>query len=332
MKLRLLAALTCAAALFVAAPARGQTVDPATRNTARKLGQEALKLFDGGEYAAALEKLDTADRLVPTPTLGLYAARCLAKLGRWVEASERYLDVTRMQLDRSAPALMRKAQADAVTEREKLLPTIPQLVVRLEGPRGEGVAVTVDDKPLDLGLIGERRAVDPGVRRASAKRADVEVTGDATLKPGQTSQIVLTLPPLPPPPAERTPALRVAGWVGVGLGAAAGVFAAVNGGISLAHEKTLLAKCGPSHDACPQSLAGTLSSYRVTTKLTTVGLVTGVLALGFGVPVVVLSPRSEWVDAGGKPVPPPKDAAQPPRGARVETFVTLGGAGVRGIF
>jgi hypothetical protein len=332
VKLRLLAALACAAALLAAAPARAQTIDPATRSTARKLGQEALKLYDDGEYAAALAKLDTADRLVPTPTLGLYAARCLAKLGRWVEASERYLDVSRMPLDRSAPPLMRKAQADAVVEREKLLPTIPQLVIRLEGPRGEGVTVTVDDKPLDLGLIGEKRAVDPGMHRASAKRADAETSGEAALKPGQTSQILLTLPPLPPPPEERSPPLRVVGWVGVGLGAAAGVFAAVNGGISLAQEKTLLAKCGASHDACPPSLAGTLSTYRVTTKLTTAGMVTGLVALGFGIPVLALSPRSEWVDAHGKPVPPPQDHRPAARGPRVETFVTLGGAGVRGIF
>ena len=33
---------------------------------------------------------------------------------RVVEASERYLDVTRMQLDRFAPPVMRKAQADAL--------------------------------------------------------------------------------------------------------------------------------------------------------------------------------------------------------------------------
>jgi hypothetical protein len=324
VKLRLLVASACAAALLAAAPARAQTIDPATRNTARKLGQEALKLYDAGEYAAALEKLDTADRLVPTPTLGLYAARCLAKLGRWVEASERYLDVSRMQLDRGAPALMRKAQADAVVEREKLLPTLPQLVIRLEGPRGDGVTVIVDDKPFDLGLVNEKRAVDPGMHRAVAKRADVEISGEATLKPGQTSQIVLTLPPLPPPPEERTPALRKLGWAGVGLGVAGGVFAAVNGTISLVQMKTLLDKC--DKHVCGQEYAGTIATYRVTTKLTTVGMVSGLVMLGFGIPVLMLTPKSEWVGPGGKPVPPPKERA------RVEPFVTLGGAGVRGIF
>src|SRR5690242_19879515 len=142
---RLAAAL---AAWILAAPAAAappESADTAAaRSTARKLGQEAVKLFEDGQWAAALEKFNTADSLVPTPTLGLYAARCLVKLDRLVEASERYLDVTRMQLDRNAAAIMRKAQADAVAEREKLLTRIPTLEIRLEGPAGDGVKVTLD--------------------------------------------------------------------------------------------------------------------------------------------------------------------------------------------
>src|SRR5690242_3471253 len=114
-----------AAVLFAVAlsgpAARADSVDAAARATARKLGTEAVKLFEAGDFAAALDKFNTADSLVPAPTLGLYAARCLVKLDRLVEASERYLAVTRMQLERGAPAVMRKAQADAVTEREKLM-------------------------------------------------------------------------------------------------------------------------------------------------------------------------------------------------------------------
>ena len=44
------------------------------------------------------------------------AARSTArKLGRLVEASERYLDVSRMTLERGSQAVMRKALVDAVT-------------------------------------------------------------------------------------------------------------------------------------------------------------------------------------------------------------------------
>ena len=106
--------LVAAVALTLgAATARGEGADLEVKSAARKLGNEAQKLFDAGDYEAALEKFNLADSLVSAPTLGLRAARCLVKLGRLVEASERYLEVTRMHLDRSAPMVMRKAQVEA---------------------------------------------------------------------------------------------------------------------------------------------------------------------------------------------------------------------------
>jgi hypothetical protein len=316
-----------AAAVTVAPAARADTVDPAARSTARKLGQEALKLYDAGDYGAALEKFNTADSLVPAPTLGLYAARCLVKLGRVVEASERYLEVTRMQLDRGAAPLMRKAQADAVAERERLLTTIPTLEIKLDGPAGDAT-FTLDYKVMLPGLIGEKRPVDPGKHRASAKRSDVEVAQDVIVKGGEAARLVLKLPPLPPAPVERTPPLRVAGWVAVGLGVAGGAFGAVNGVVAIAQQQALAADCPAGSKLCPPSAAGKIATYNVVTKLTTIGLITGLVGLGFGIPAVLASPRTEWVYPDGKPAPPPKD---PPRGS-IEPFVTWGGAGVSGTF
>jgi hypothetical protein len=333
---KLAPALALLASLALAAPiARADNVDATSRSTARRLGQEALKLYDAGDYAGALEKLNTADSLVPAPTLGLYAARCLVKLGRLVEASERYLEVTRMQLDRNALPVMRKAQADAVAEREKLLPTIPTLEVRLDGPQGDGTAVTVDDKPLLPALLGEKRPVDPGKHKATAKRADAAVSDEILVRAGDAARLVLKLPPLPPKPTERTPPLRVAGWVGVGVGIAGALLGAVSGAISIAEEQSLLTLCtnGAKHcgtygagDSDP--VKGKIATYNTVTKLTTAGILVGIAGLGFGIPVLAATPKREWINADGTIAPPPKDGAR----LRVEPFVTLGGAGVRGIF
>ncbi|MFT3769038.1 MAG: hypothetical protein QM820_26660 [Minicystis sp.] len=322
-------ALFAACAVVLAAPAaHADNVDPAARSTARKLGQEAIKLYDAGDYGAALEKFNTADSLVPAPTLGLYAARCLVKLGRLVEASERYLEVTRMQLDRGAPPVMRKAQADAVTEREKLLPTIPTLEIRLDGPQGDGVTITFDDKPMVSGLIGEKRPVDPGKHRVTAKRADAEVAQEIIVKGSEAAKMVLKLPPLPPKPVERTPPLRVAGWVGIGLGVAGAVFGGVNGALAIAQQQSLASECPAGNSLCPPSAAGKIATYNVVTKLTTIGLITGLVGLGFGIPAVAASPKSEWVYPDGSPAPPPKDAPK----VSVEPWITLGGAGLGGTF
>ncbi|APR80015.1 Hypothetical protein A7982_05362 [Minicystis rosea] len=316
------------AAALIAPAARADNVDPTARSTARKLGQDALKLYDSGDYGAALEKFNTADSLVPAPTLGLYAARCLVKLGRLVEASERYLEVTRMQLERGAPSLMRKAQAEAVTEREKLLPTIPMLEVKVDGPQGDGVTYTFDDKPMLPGLVGEKRPVDPGKHRATVKRADIEVAQEIIVKGSEAATLVLKLPPLPPRPIERMPPLRVAGWVGIGVGIAGGLFGAVNGVLAITQQQSLASACTAGNTLCPPSVAGKIATYNVVTKLTTIGIITGIAGLGFGIPAVAATPKTEWVHPDGRPASPPKDAPK----VSIEPWLTWGGAGVSGTF
>ncbi len=324
-----LLALLLAPAVVLAAPgvAHADNVDPAARSTARKLGQEALKLFDAGDYAGALDKLTTANQLVPTPTLGLYAARCLVKLGRLVEASERYLDVSRMQLERGAQPVMKKALIDALAERDRLLPTIPTLEVVLDSPHADGVTLIVDGQPFLPGLVGEKRPVDPGHHTATARRADVEVTQQTDVSLGEAGRLVLKLPPVPaaPPPIEHTPPMRIAGWVGVGVGVAGAVVAAVSGGIAVADETALNASKNCTNYVCNSAEAGTISTFHVTSKLTTVGLVAGVAGLGFGIPVVLMTPKTDAVRADGSPV----HAADK---TSVVPWVSLGGVGLRGTF
>ncbi len=320
------------AVVIIAAPAaQADTADPAARSTARKLGQEALKLYDAGDYEGALDKFTTANQLVPTPTLGLYAARCLAKVGRLVEAGERYLEVSRMQLDRGAPAVMRKALIDALTERERLLPTIPTLEVRLDGPQGEGVTVLVDGQPFLPGLLGEKRPVDPGHHVASAKRADIEVTQQADVHPSEAAVLLLKLPPMPPvplPPEPPMPPLRIASWIGIGVGSAGALVAVVAGSIAVADEDHLASSKNCVHFVCNSAEAGTVSAFHATSKLTTAGMIVGVAGLGFGIPAFLLSSKKEPADAGGKPGRPQGDGHK----TSVEPWVTLGGAGVRGTF
>ncbi len=99
-------------------PAAPQDADEATRNAARKIAEEGLSLFQGGQYAEALDRFERAGALVRAPTMGLMAGRSLVKLGRLVEASERFLAVTRMTLAKDASDAFRKAQVDAGKERE----------------------------------------------------------------------------------------------------------------------------------------------------------------------------------------------------------------------
>jgi hypothetical protein len=326
LRLALALAVPVSAALLVAAPApaRADTVDAAARSTARKLGGEAVKLFEVGDFAGALEKFNTADSLVPAPTLGLYAARCLVKLGRLVEASERYLEVTRMQLDRAALPVMRKAQVDAVAERERLLPTIPTLEIRVEGPQGEGVEVSVGGKPLLPGLLGEKRPVNPGRYQATAKRADASVSAEASVGVGEASRLLLKLPPLPAPPSARTPLLRKLGWTAVGVGGAGVITGGVAGLVALAKGQSLLVRCTDHVCTNPADFALT-SPYDAARWASTAGFVVGAVGLAVGIPILVVSPRVEYAYPDGSPAPAPARAS-------VQPWLTWGGAGLRGVF
>ena len=171
--------LATLALLFVAlvcTPRFATAQDFATKSAARKLGEEGIALFEKGQFAEALEKFNLAEQIVPAPTLGLRAARCLVQLGRFVEASERYLEVTRIELPQSqiTPAF-RKAQADAVLERQDLLPLIPTLTIQISGPTDSTTMVFVDGEQIPTALVGQKRPIDPGVHEIEVRRSDTAV-------------------------------------------------------------------------------------------------------------------------------------------------------------
>ena len=265
--------------------------DVAARNTARKLGAEALKLYESGAYAEALEKFQLANQLVPAPTLGVRIARCLDRLGRLVEASETYLDVSRQELERGAPYVQKKAQVEAADEREKLLPRIPSLTVVIAGPHEDGVRVLVDGDEMPLAMVGQRRPIDPGKHTIDAVRADTTVSRELLLKEGQVETVTLELPPLPLPPPPVNPddeLFETIGWVGIGVGASGIVIGAANGVLTLTQQASLEETCGADR-ACPDSESGKVDFFNFTRVTTTVGLVVAVAGLAVGIPLLLTS-------------------------------------------
>lgn len=122
------------AALTSAQSAAAQaTPSEESRATARAIGEEGLSYFDQGMYIDALDRFERADAIIHAPTLGLMAARSLEKLGRFVEASERYLQVTRMEIDAKSSDIWKQAIVSAGKEREALQPRIPSIEIVVEG-------------------------------------------------------------------------------------------------------------------------------------------------------------------------------------------------------
>ncbi|WP_052376683.1 hypothetical protein [Chondromyces apiculatus] len=328
------ALFSCAALTLSAGDAAAQAPDFSTRMTARKLADEALKLFDQKDYAAALDKFDIANQLTPAPTLAVRSARCLVQLGRLVEASERYLDVVRMKVPANAPFQHKKAQVEALDEREQLLPKIPSLLLNLDGPLGKGVEVSLDGKPFPAALLGQKQPLDPGKHEIAAVRKDYTLRRSIDLREGQQETLTLKFPPLPvvarslePPPPERS-TYRTLGWVGVGAGGGLLLLGAANGVAALIQRGALLDDC-PEQRCLPEQ-HGAADLYDVTRVITSAGLIGGAVLGAAGVTLLVLD-----LDHPASPAPPAPDAARdaarhPP--LRLGVSVDWGGATVRGIF
>lgn len=187
-----------------------QPVDAATKSAARTVAEEALKLYDKGDYAGAYEKANRANDLVHAPTMALLTGRCLEKLGRLVEASEKYLEAARAPLEASASAAQKSAQSEAEKARTALMPRIPSVELTLDPPAPQA-RVTLDNKPVPPAMVGIKRPIDPGKHTVSVARGSESATQEFTLEEAASVRVVLKAPGksgaayYPPPPMAGPP-------------------------------------------------------------------------------------------------------------------------------
>lgn len=190
----LLAALLSAPFAHVA---HAQNPGDDARTEARKIGEEGLAFYDQGMYIDALDRFERADALIKAPTLGLMAARCLEKLGRLVEASERYLQVSRMTLDTGASDVWKKAVENAGKEHQALQPRIPTIEIKVEGEGAAEALVSIDGRPIPKALIGIRTPINPGMHRFDARNKGASTYGQerVSLSEGQAGNVVIAMKP-----------------------------------------------------------------------------------------------------------------------------------------
>jgi hypothetical protein len=308
---------------LAAAPAAAAPPDQKTRDEARAIGAQALSLFDAGKYEDALKEFDRADTVFRAPTHGLMAARCLVKLGRLFEASERYMAVTQMDLGPDPSEAFRTAKVEAARELEALLPRIPTISVEVKGQATSGVAFFIDGSPVDS--IRSPRPVDPGKHRIEARLGDAVLSAeDVTLAEQEKRTVTLTLgsqagdslgPTEPSGASGQTQ--RILGWVGIGLGGAGLVLGGVTGGLALGAQGDL-DDSGCRDGVCPKAVEGDVDSYNTFLTLSTIGFIGGGVALAAGTVLLLTAPKAREADRSGRVSAVP--------------WIGLGSAGVRGTF
>ena len=244
--LTLLAALLPTLAWAQAPPGTtAQIAAAGARETARGLAGEAVKLYDTGDFALALELFEKADALYPAPQYRVYVARICTKLGKLRRSIAKYDEAMQMPRPPGAPPSFVEAQQTAAEERAETERRLPILRIDVAGARAEDVTLTVDGEPVPPPKWA-RLALDPG-RHAIAATAPRTRGSSQTveLREGATSSVLVTLQPLAEPvrPRPFRPLAIAAGTVG-----GAGLIVAIATGAVLAEKRGAIL-----HD-CPNDL------------------------------------------------------------------------------
>ncbi len=286
--------------------ASAQQVDDATRSAARQLATDGSAAYQADDYAQAYDRFSRAYQLVHVPTVGIWAARSLVKLGRFVEASERYLEIQRAPLAADAPPEHAKAQKDAGDEREQLLPRIPSVRVILQGADPSEVFVSLNDQLLQAALLGVKRPVDPGKLRVKGVRGEQVVEANVDMPEGATKDVTLTFakvshvtptaapPASAPAPESAPPALspgapdHTLAYVAFGVGGAALITGGIFGGLALSQKSDLDGEC-PDRQCAP-AFHSANDSYDTKKLVSGVGLIAGAALLGAGVVLYFSAP------------------------------------------
>ncbi len=336
-------------ALLLASGVAFAEPDAATKEKARDLGLKGLTAYDNGEYPRAVELLEQAYRMYPAPTLGLYSARALAKMGRLTAASARYTAVVQMQLAKNASEQFKQAKADAETERAALIQRIPRLRVEVVGATGSPVVV-IDGVSVNAQEVGTGVALNPGAHDVRASADGKETTMQVALQEGETKTVTLELtssapapapaptpapaatpppttsppapsatPPMtqPPPPApapKQGSGSRTAGWVLIGIGGVGLGVGAVTAVIANNKKSDLEGVCKPDISHCPESSRGVVDDYNNLRIASSAGFIGGGAGIAIGAILLATAPKS-------------KENAR-----RVTPWVGVGSVGMRGRF
>ena len=312
------AAVAVSLMVAVSAPhARADEADASIRMAARELALTGADAFDKRDYATALDRFQRAEALYRAPSIAVMVARCLARVGRVVEAVDKFEETRRMPLEPSAPEAFHRAVADANAEVDAVKARVARVQIRLPVDVPAGTEVRLDDKVLPAALIGVDIPVDPGTHRVAA-RAPARAPYHDSLVVAEGArhelQVVLSEEPVGPAPAAaanpgasraRPSALTIALLAGGGVALAGGT---VTGFLALGHKSKLDKSCSPG---CPANMQGDLDGFRLNRTLSYVGFGVGLAAAGAGTYLLL---------------------RRGPSGAEVSAQIFPGGAGLTGSF
>jgi hypothetical protein len=298
---------------------------------AEKTFHVADDLFDAKRYSEALTAYRASFDIVASPNSQLMMARCLIALDRLQEA---YAELERAVETADAALKRDKKYANAARAVREELARVTAKVARLSirvGDLPEGSKLTVNGKQVDTSTLDRPLILAPGSATAvliapdgREARREVEIAAGATASvkldlaaPGESAE---KMAPAPIPASELPPeedrgkkvsastssgsSLRpwafIAGGVGVVGLASFGIF----GSMSQSKFDSLKEDCPDAH--CPPDRGSDIDDGKRFQTFANVGLVVGIVGVGTGVTLFLLSAggnekrasRAPWIRVG----------------------------------
>ena len=306
-----LCSLSLALGSTVSSTVHAQPLDTISREAATSLAVAGLEAYEAGQYSEALDKLEKAYAVARVPTLGLWSARSLYKLGRWREAEDRYREAVGLALPEGDRDTQQQALVDAQTELAALSPTIPSLVVEVEGARLSEIELRIDGKPAPNSEPSYR--LDPGAHHVEGFRGPERQSADLTLAPRETRTLLLHFSPDlagtgvagagvatsgDAAPNGSAPAqkgnhwLRPAGWTAVTLGGVGIAVGALGTVLAIGKKNDIDKNTNCQGNVCSPSEQDLVDSYNANRHLANFGFIAGGVLAAAGVTALVISGRS----------------------------------------
>jgi hypothetical protein len=352
----LAAALVCSAPLT--AFAEEQAPSASDTALARTLASEGVQLADAGNCAAAIEKLDRAEKLYHAPTILGRLGECQVAVGKIVAGTENLQRVVRESLPPRPPKAFVDAQARAQKVLDAALPKLAKLKIHVDAPPGTTLTISQNGESISTATLDLDRPADPGVQRVEVLAPGFRTArGETTLAEGATGAVNLRMEPDPnaaavgpvvPPASQAGPAPYAAAaapppngasgspagqpapsesggsnlpaYLLLGTGVVGVAVGSIFGGMVLSKKSSLDGVC--KDKSCPPSAQSDIDSMNTSATISTVGFAVGGVALGVGVVLLLVN----------KPSSSAADTEHAPKRANLTPFVGPRSVGLAGSF
>jgi hypothetical protein len=213
-------------------------------------------------------------------------------------------------------------------------------------PDGVKATVTLDDAPLPAELLGQARKLDPGHHVVVAKAGKVDAKQEVDVAEKEQKQVAVELPPQPaadatdtqapadtpsPAPSGKSGASKALMIGGFSVGAAGLVVGTITGLLSMSKTSSIKSSsaCGGTPLVCGPSEFGDINSAKSTATISTISFIAAGVGAGVGLIGLLTGNSSEAPPAS---TPPADKPASDESTSKIEPWLGLGAAGLRGRF